>query len=208
MWELICLFQRSRFTSASCSFFELLSISCGRRRTSGTFWGLKRYFAWQAQGIGRFFVRGKAWDILEVEKKRWQAWVEMRGAFERVESLVLRSCRHFWVWTCWFRVWQVQHFWCLGLIWQAQCFVDLGKEVPETYRLKRRFWLFQCSCFVGRSHNLLGTLWVSDRSRCGAVRIVAASQSSWQRDRISSAESLFRMGLQVFARVEILTKVL
>ena len=140
------LFRRYRFTSAPCSFFEPMCISCARHGTSGTCWGLKRRFALTGAGHCALFHPCGRRGPLRTLLKRWQAWVTIRGAFgcnfsqraqflvngwrfARVENLDLWRGRIWFGTRRWFRVagatlrMHRAHF-----SWQAQYFVDLDKK--------------------------------------------------------------------------------
>ena len=174
-----CLFRRS---SCTASFFELCPcrVAGGRRGTFRTFWGLEHRFAWRAHDIGHFFIRVCRRGICSTLPKRWQVWVKMRGGFgghfawqahhvvnldgvligSKV-SFVKRSSFWFWTW------WWIHR--CSTLDASGALLCRPRQKVAET-KVKRRFWLFQCSflvaqCFVKInmcSRNLV-TLCVSNR---------------------------------------------
>ena len=112
------LLRRARFTSGPCTFFGAMSISRGRRGTFGSFWGLKRRFAWQVQDIGHLFIAWQAWRFLHVAKMLagvgqnercfWRSFRvagaifgELGRRFERVENRVLWKRRRIWFGTWW-----------------------------------------------------------------------------------------------------------
>ena len=127
----VSFYQRTVFV------FLVMSISCGRRWTSGTLWNLKRRFAWQMQDmyncIGHFVIRVAGVATLP---KRGQTRVKMRDAFG--SHCAWRSQYLDYVpkgWEMSFcetgvivnlghdhdSVWQVKHFACLGLIFRCKC---------------------------------------------------------------------------------------
>ena len=139
---------------------------------------------------------------------------ELGRRFERVESLVLWNCRHFRFWTWWcFRVAGATlrmpraHF-----SWQATCFLHAIKPLflyfQYSFSVVRTMFCENPTCaratpsslcahqialivawckFWCPSRNHLVTLWVSDRSPCGAVQILMSlSQLSRHFVRVGS----------------------
>ena len=135
-----------------------MSISCGKRGTFATSWGLKRRFAWQVRDIGHFFI-GVAGMALSDVGRRWSKW------------------RRFWM-----------SFFVAGAV-----FAELWWRFETQCSFS--CWQNVCACLCSVlwksnmcSRNLLVTLSMLDRSRCGHVLILVASLTSWQRDLMSSVE--------------------
>ena len=80
------LFRRSLYRCAVLVFWLKFVFRC-RRGTFGTFWGLKRCFAWQAQS-DTFSSASQAWRFLDVAKTLG-GWVQMRGGFGGLPTLGL-----------------------------------------------------------------------------------------------------------------------
>ena len=185
-------FQRSRFTSAPCSFFEL----CHFVWQAWDFWDILRSgMSFCVTGAGHrslFHPRGRRGTfgtLLKRQNERWfwrsfcvagTVFGELGRRFERVESLVFVKLSSF-VFDFGHdddSVWQMRHFGCPGLIFMAGA-VFCRPRQKSCWDFSKTFVMF---FFCGARHvswiskvcsrNPLLTLCVSDCSRCGAVGIL------------------------------------
>ena len=99
---------RAKCLARAVLVFWAMSMSCGRRRTSGTFWGLKRCLRDRCRTPDTFSSVWRAWHFLDVAKtlagvgqnevvlEVILSFAELGQRFERVELRDLWKCRHFW----------------------------------------------------------------------------------------------------------------
>ena len=148
------LFRRSRLSSVPCSFFDLSAFFVAG--VVGALWSPKHRFTWQVQDIRHFFIR-------------------VAGAALAAHCLAGVGQNKRWFW---------RSFSVAGAI--------LCRPLSKSARSSGKTFFFTFLMFILHgarnvlrtsnmcSRNLLVTLSLSDRSRCGTVRFFVTSLSLWR----------------------------